>query len=402
MKSACFIFCMILIVSLCSEITSAETGIFGVSPSSIQFNNVIRGGYAERPIVVSYNQDQQIKIHLSAEGNIANWFNFTENITASKSNFAREVISVSPPSDVPNGNYTGLIVFSISSADGSSGGGNAVSKLISVLQIAVTVEVTDKEILACSARNFIINSAEKGDKVNFDLDVLNEGNIRIKPEVKIKVWDQEQNYVVKELEFTGAEILPTKENKVNFSISTDDLSTNQYWAYVETPQCYFTDTQPFDVLEPGAIKSNLILLRMYNNPFATVKETVPVAIEYENNGEKDVQAMFKGQISLNNKVVQLLESEPFISTVGELGNITLYFTPQKSGKYIISGRVFYDKKRTFESSSVINILDSHSLAKEILTVLVYVLIISVIVGLLLAIRRERREYKSKLSLISRK
>lgn len=396
------IFSIILIIAMISEIASAETGIFGVSPSSIQFNNVIRGGYAERPIVISYNQDQQIKIQLSAEGEIAKWFNFTENVTASKTNFAREIISVSPPRDVPNGNYTGLIVFSISSTEDSNQEGKAVSKLISVLQIAVTVEVTDKEILACSSKNFVINSAEKGDKVNFNIDVLNEGNIRLKPEVKVKVWDQEQNYVIKDLEFTGAEILPTKESKLNFSIDSSELETNQYWAYIETPQCYFTDTQPFDVLEPGAIKSNLVLLRMYNNPSGNTGETIPVVIEYQNIGEKDVETRFKGQVSLNNKVVQVLESELFTSSVGEISNITMYFTPQKAGKYIISGRMFYDKKRTFESSSVININNTGNLSKEILTIVVYLVIISIIVGLLLAIRKERREYKNKIGLINLK
>lgn len=399
MKLLQAIFSALFLVAMCSHYTSAESGIFGVSPSNIQFSNVIRGGYAERPIVISYNQDETVKVQLSAEGEIADWFNFTKNVTVSKSKFAREVVSVSPPSDIPNGNYSGLIVFSVSREDNSGKDGNAVSTLISVLQMAVTVEVTDRENFACTANNFVINSAEKGDDVSFSIDVLNEGNIRIKPEVKLNLYNQDQSAIVKELTFTGKEMLPTKEQSLNFTFDTSDLDTSQYWAYAEIPACYFSDTQPFDVLEPGALKSNLVLVRMYNSPFGAVGDTLPVVIDYENTGEKDVSAQFKGQITLNGKVVQVLESDPFTSPAGESSNITLYFTPQKAGKYVAAGRIFYDKKRTFESSSVINIITNGSNLKTFLTIGLYAIILVVIVGLLVAIRRERRQYADRINML---
>jgi hypothetical protein len=399
--NARFLALLLLAVIASSGFASAAGGIVGISPSTVYFKNILRGGYAERPITISYSQDIPVTVNLTAEGEIASWLNFTKILTVSKSQFARLVISVSPPSDMPNGNYNGFIVVSTSLASKSGQEGKAVGQVISVLQLAINVEVTDQEYLACTASDFFMDSAEQGDKLGLKLNVLNEGNIRLKPEIKIKIWNQDQTYVVKEIDLTGQEILPTKEQTLNFSIGSRDFDISQYWASVEVPQCYASATLTFDVLEEGALKSNLILLRMYTIPSGRAGETIPVIVDYQNLGEKEVEAQFKGQVALNGKIVQVLENDKFLSPIGDKNNITLYFTPEKAGKYVISGRLFYDKKRTFESSTTIDIIAGSSTIKTILLILLYLAIITVMIFLLIKIKQEKEAYLEKLRLIRR-
>jgi hypothetical protein len=274
--------------------------------------------------------------------------------------------------------------------------------VISVLRLAITVEVTDKERIACTASSFFMDSVEKGDKINLRMSVLNNGNIRLKPEINVKIWDQEQNYIVKEIDLRGQEILPTREQTLNFSISSDGMDPSQYWASVEVPQCYASDTLTFDILEEGALKTNLILLKIYSIFFGRVDETLPIFIDYQNLGEKAVDAQFRGQISLNGKIVQLLNSDTFTSQINEKDNITLYFTPQKGGQYVVSGRIFYGKKKTFEESTTINVLANTNFWSLLSAVAPYALIIAiiaVIVFLIIRIRREKEAYIEKMRAI---
>jgi hypothetical protein len=387
---------------MCSELISADSGIIGVSPSVISFNDVLRGGYAERPITISYSGDQQISVNLSAEGEISNWLNFTNNVFVSKNGFARPIVSVSPPSDMPNGNYTGFIVISVSSSGTNGQEGKAVSKVISVLRLAINVEVTDRETVTCTASSFFIDSVEKGDNISMHFDVLNSGNIRLKPEINVKIWDPEQNYVIKEVNLRGQEILPTRTQSLNFSIASDGMDPSQYWASVEVPQCYASDTLTFDILEEGALKSNLVLLKIYSMLFGKAGETLPIFIDYQNIGEKQVDAQFRGQIALDGKIVQLLNSDTFTSPINEKDNMTLYFTPQKGGQYVVSGRIFYDKKKTFEENTIINVLanaNGWNIFSATIPYTVTLIIIALIVFLIVKIRREREAYIAKLRMM---
>ncbi len=47
---------------------------------------------------------------------------------------------------------------------------------------------------------------------------------------------------------------------------------------------------------------------------------------------------------MGNKIIQILESENSLVDMGESNTFKFYFTPKIQGKYIVSGRVFYDEK----------------------------------------------------------
>ena len=208
--------------------------------------------------------------------------------------------------------------------------------------------------------------------------------------------------MIKSSEFKGKEILPTREETVNFSISTNDLDIGQYWVEVKAADCYASEILTFDVLEPGTLKADGILLGIFSTPFAIeVGQTIPLSVQFKNIGEKDVNAQFRGRISNEGKVVQVLESEKLNAEINKATNFTFYFTPKKEGKYVASGRVFYDKKRTFESSTVINVIKTKFFSGNLGLTVLYLVIFAAIAFLFYKIRSEKKQYINKLRRISR-
>jgi len=146
----------------------------------------------------------------------------------------------------------------------------------------------------------------------------------------------------------------------------------------------------------GALKAEGILLRLIGRFLTEVDDTIPIVANFQNIGEKDVDAHFTGQITREGKIIQLLESEETTAPIGEITNFTFFFTPKKTGKYIASGRVFYYKKRTFESSTVINVNPKKLGYKQAILTVVYFVILFFIFRLLYKIRKEKKRYLAKV------
>ncbi len=391
---------LFLLLTFIFLIKSVYAGpIIGVSPGNLDFKNVLRGGYAEKFITITISSEEAVNIELQARGDIASWLDFSENLSVSKDKPARITVSVSPPADMPNGIYNGFISAYIDPLNEGNSEGHATGVVRAVLDVVVSIEITDIETVQCSVKGFRINSVEKGDDLKLELDILNEGNVRLKPLISTDVWDQEQLSIVKSSEYKSKEILPTKEETISFDMPSNGLEIGQYWADIKVEDCYASQLLTFDVLEEGALKADGVLLGIFVTPFAVeTGQTMPIDIEFKNTGQKEVNAYFKGQITKEGKVVQVLESEKINAPIDEVTPFKFYFTPKEEGKYLVSGRVFYEKKRTFESSAIINVISKKfffGLNKIIMGIL-YVIIFSVILFLFFKIRREKRRYLEKL------
>jgi len=122
----------------------------------------------------------------------------------------------------------------------------------------------------------------------------------------------------------------------------------------------------------------------------------------ENIGEKSVYAQFKGEISLEDKIIELIQNdEKALVPLGEETNFQFYFTPRKPGRYIVSGRVFYDSKRTYEKSAIINVKPRGLNLHSFIIPLIYTILIIAIIILLYKIRKERKSYQIKLRFLGK-
>lgn len=389
-----FVLVSIFIQTVCIFCVSAAN--IGVSPASLNFKQVLRGGYSEKSIVISTDSLKAVTVEIKPRGEITSWLNFSVmNFTVSRDKLYSLKISVTPPADMPNGNYTGFLRL-MTSGFGEGIEGHAVGIVKSTLDLAINVEVTDIEIVECSASNFKVQSVEKGDDIVFNLDVFNNGNIRLKPRIKIELWDKDQISIVKSQEFLEKEILPTTQKSLTIKFKSSNLEIGQYWSDVSVIDCYALQTLTFDILEEGALKAEGVLLGIVVRGIAEVDETVPIKIRFKNTGEKGVEAYFKGKITLGEKIVQLLETEKISVPISEIQEFSLFFTPKKSGKYIISGRVFYANKKTFESSATLEAISKKLNLSSFIVPLVYIILILLIAFLFYKIRKEKKSYLSKL------
>jgi hypothetical protein len=172
----------------------------GVSPASFQFSNVMRSGHAEGNFVVISDSKSPVSVELQPYGNISSWFNLSNTSFSIVGGEKKVKISVNPPSDVPNGNYVGYVKITTVS-NSSSEQGYAVGKIKSSIDLKISVSITDVQSISCVANNFSINSIELGDKIVLGMDIKNNGNVMISPDVFADVYDNNQIDTIKSLFF---------------------------------------------------------------------------------------------------------------------------------------------------------------------------------------------------------
>lgn len=377
---------LIIIVNLL-YVSSAN---IGVSPANVYFKDVLRGGYAERIVTITVDSEEPTKISLEPRGEIVDWISFEEKefeVSRNKPYYLKIILQ--PPVDIPNGNYTGFLRVTTSSKN-KGVEGQATGVINAALDLYLEVKITDVEFSSCRAWDFQVESVEKGDDILFKVKVLNEGNVRLYPTIKIDMWDQERTELVKQVEFSEDMIIPTTEKELNIKVESSDMNLGQYWAEITSIECYAAQTLTFDILEEGALKAQGNLLRISSPTWIKVDDTTIIEALFENTGEKNVNARFKGEITLGSRVIQILESELSSVSIGEIETFKFYFTPRKEGKYIVTGMVFYDGKRTFEKSTVINVEKKGFDIGVIRTILIYLILLIVIAYLAYKIKKEKR------------
>ncbi len=376
----------LIVIVLVSFISAANIGI---SPANVYFKDVLRGGYAERTVIITIDSEEPTQVSLTPRGEIAEWISFDEKeFEVSKENPYYLKIIIQPPVDMPNGNYSGFLRVATSS-DSKGAEGQATGIINAALDLYSEVEITDVEYSLCRAWNFNVESAEKGDDILFKLNIYNQGNIRLYPTIKIDIWDRDRISIIKQVEFSNDMVIPTTEKEIIIPVSSSDLEIGQYWAEVTSVECYASQTLTFDVLEEGALKAQGTLLSVISPPWIKIGDTTLIEAVFENTGEKTVNARFKGEITLGSKIVQILESEISSVEIGERETFKFYFTPKEEGRYIVNGVVFYDGKRTFEKSTVINVEKSGIDWSKLKIYLIYLILIVAIAYLAYKIKKEK-------------
>jgi hypothetical protein len=375
----------------------------GISPGIAVFSKMLRGGYASRAVVVSTSIAEPLTVHYEVYGDVKDWIQVDVNgssFTISGQNPFRLKVMVRPPSDVQNGNYTGYIRIVTDKLGTLKEGTGSVVKAAVNLQLRV--EITGEEILACRAGAFSIPSVEVSYPIEVGYSIINDGNVRLRPHITVDIWDQLQENLVGSREFGDDSVLQTEEEKFSKQILVE-LPVGQYWANINVAECGVSQMLTFSVLEKGAIADSAELTEVKTKAWATVGEIVPITAIFHNTGSRSVFASFKGKISLGDQIVSLIETDEVQVGVNQFVNFSSFYTPKLPGQYVVSGRVQYNKKLTFEKGSVINVRPSAEKPSAIrmpegvrlIPLIAYVLIIIVILILLSKIRKQRTRRRTR-------
>jgi hypothetical protein len=321
---------------------------------------MLRSGYAEKTFTVSTSSSEPILIQMEYDTllpQINPWITLEPNLSEFYINSGKSQefkVTIRPPADTPNGYYSTYLHFV--AVPNISAEGRTVAIIQTAVAMRVEVSISDFEIKSCKVISSGIISSEKGEPVTMLFQIFNNGNVVNTPTFKLDIWDQSQTEIVKTLSFSPYSILPTIRDSYYINVSTNDIAADQYFAEMTVPDCdNYRNVETFDILAPGTVSTSGDLVHIKNDAWFFVGDTVDIAPVFINTGEKTVSAQFKGFVFRDGKLVDTLDSETLDVMPQQTIEFPFYYVPKTSGRYIVKGRVFYDKKRTFEIESRFNV-----------------------------------------------
>jgi len=383
---------LILLVLLAIILPIVDAVSIGVSPGNVMFDNMLKGGYAERTVKVTTNSNEDIIARLDVSGEIIDWLRLEPNnktfVLSSAKPYELKLI-IETPDDARSDSYSGNVEFIIESFGDISGRAGGFVK--PGVRLIIGAVVSDREIRTCNSGAFDFDDIEIGFPLKLSLTVANDGNVRIKPKISFDIWDQNQEKLVMSESFSGSEILPTTQEQITKTFS-NNLEIGQYWANVDVDECGSSSLLTFSVVEKGGIVDNGVFEGITNKPWVYVEEPVEIKATFKNNGPRTVYAKFMGDVKLDNKIVEVIETEEIDVLSQETADFISYFTPDKPGRYVVSGRIIYNRKLSYEKASVINANYPTEIGQGIkfLPLVIYIIIIVTILFLARSIIKTKR------------
>ena len=383
---------LILLVLLAIILPIVDAVSIGVSPGNVMFDNMLKGGYAERTVKVTTNSNEDIIARLDVSGEIIDWLRLEPNnktfVLSSAKPYELKLI-IETPDDARSDSYSGNVEFIIESFGDISGRAGGFVK--PGVRLIIGTVVSDREIRTCNSGAFDFDDIEIGFPLKLFLTVANDGNVRIKPKISFDIWDQNQEKLVMSESFSGSEILPTTQEQITKTFS-NNLEIGQYWANVDVDECGSSSLLTFSVVEKGGIVDNGVFEGITNKPWVYVEEPVEIKATFKNNGPRTVYAKFMGDVKLDNKIVEVIETEEIDVLSQETADFISYFTPDKPGRYVVSGRIIYNRKLSYEKASVINANYPTEIGQGIkfLPLVIYIIIIVTILFLARSIIKTKR------------
>ncbi|MBR9677099.1 hypothetical protein GOV04_03090 [Candidatus Woesearchaeota archaeon] len=372
--------------------TSTVYGIgLGVSPASLHYRNVLKGGYAQDQLAISTDTSDNLTILYELKGSVTDWISFEpslddiENVVISADKPLFLQVIVQPPQDIQTGNYTGeLKIITQQKPQFESGMGSAIR---AAFLIKITVEITGEQIVSCTIGGVELKDSEIDQLTSFFATLNNKGNVRLNPEVTLQVWDQLQENIVHTQRFNLEQTLPTT-TKTTERLLDHSLDIGQYWVDIVVGECGYTGLQTFSVLDRGQLSDFGELIRIENPPWALTYDVVPISAVFKNKGDTSVSARFRGTVTYNTRVVEILESDELLVRPKETVRLDDFFEPLAVGQYFISGRVVYNNKLTYEKGAVLNVNLGEKPTNT--TLLITLVLVIVILVLLILIRKKKK------------
>jgi hypothetical protein len=391
---AAFLVCAILLISSCF----VEATVIGANKGIVNFRNVLKSGYAQELVTLTTDTDFNLSITYKPEGEIAEWIRLepsTQPFFISKNNPYTVAVVVEPPADARNQHYDGSVRFVTGALAGPEGQfGTAVRAAINT---RIGLDITGQEIVSCGAAGYELNDVEEGYPIEFYAVVTNTGNVRIRPDFVLEFWNQDQTVLVRTFNLTSNEsILPTVQQRIFFSF-TQSLPIGQYWVKVRTPVCGDAGSAflTMSVIERGGVSDKGELINIENSAWAKVGDIVPIDAVFRNLGSRVVSVKFQGTITSGENIFKVIDTDPLDVMPGETVSLRTYFNPVQEGQYVISGRVLYNKKLTFDRSSILNVNPTGKppgggVGLSSFTIIIIVVLVVILILVFLIIRKKKR------------
>ena len=348
------------ILSLYSTSTANAAIGLGIAPASITISDAFKGGTYERTITVFNTGDETGTFKLTAEGECADWISFYKpdepdtpitEVTVSGKGKASVLVKFDIPADIANANYTATIYAqSIPENKGVEG---AVAHAVIRIPSKVVIQVTGTQILKGTVKSITTADTEINYPLKLKVVFQNEGNVIAKPKIAVTITKTGEGGVIDRFVYEETGIKPGKEGVITVFWNTTGRDTGDYIANVtvslgEEDELLATKDLHFKILPLGSLTRRGVLhgLTIEGKPLVNI--VIKLVANFENTGEIDTIAKFKGEIYHEGNLLDVLESDEMFVEAGETANLVSYYKILEPGSYTIRGRVLYSGKETEE------------------------------------------------------
>ncbi|NOQ55258.1 MAG: hypothetical protein GQ477_00465 [Nanohaloarchaea archaeon] len=335
-------------------------GSFAAAPGTIAFENMLKSGYAETEIFANNPEDVPVDVEIIAEGQIAEWLSFyPESLVLEPQSTGDSLVIIRPPWDAANGQYEGTITLVSRPRYKQTHDVQYGLNIETAVILKVSAEVVGEQIVDYSVADMSLESVEVGYAVPLTFSGKNDGNVRVTPKISIDVYNSNRSILVSSNNITPESVMPTVKKTETIHIATENLQEGQYWANISVSvfdEIIYTKMITFDILEKGALLlSGEFVQLISNRPWSSPEDIVRFYAIFMNTGEVPATAKFKGEIYLDDVLVDMIESDEMFVEVGGTINLTAYYTPKRTGIYTVEGIVHYSGKSTYTKGTVLNV-----------------------------------------------
>ena len=347
----------VIIVAFIILCPAASAGIgLGISPASITISDAFKGGSYERTITVFNTGDETGTFGLTAEGECAGWISFYKEdepdtlvteVTIPGKDKAKVLVKFDIPEDIANADYTSTI-YAQSIPMGNITGGMGAHAVIRIPS-DILIQVTGTQILKGTVKSITTTDTEIDYPLKIKVEFQNEGNVVAKPKIAVGITKAGGGELVDSFVHDETGVKPAQEGTITVRWNTTRRETGGYVANVAVSlgeELLSAKDLPFKVLPFGTLTRRGVLQSLTIEGEPLVNIVIKPVANFENTGEIDTMAKFKGEIYHEGNLLDVMESDEMFVEVGETGKLADYYKITEPGSYAIKGRVFYAGKET--------------------------------------------------------
>lgn len=345
---------LLLLIAICQLTPIVSGGGGGVIPSYIGVENALRGMEYRKSIRIFNGGNTSAVFHLDASGEIEEWVSFYQDSNLSIQinsttvpPYAKKLIYVkfSIPSTASNGKHSGTIYAELISR---GNGSNQSIPLKIRFPVQVDVYVTGEQILDGKVNRISLKCTEVEQPVVIGVDFSNTGNVIAEPIIKVNIT--RDGIRIDHIVHACGPVNVGEGKYIEILWDTSNREPGRYNAtmevYLQNYRMIYRKNLSFELLPRGTLtrKGNLIDLRYEGK--AVEGGMIKVIGVFENEGKVETSAKFIAEVYLDDKLIDVKESEEVIVPVGKSFSFVVYVNLTKSGKYKINGYVIYETNTT--------------------------------------------------------
>ncbi len=341
------------LVVLLIIITIAKGGGLGVAPPYITVD-AVRGGIYQKTIIIYNQNDYNITVLLNSTGETGSWVSFyepdnlsrpIEQTSIEKMDKKNVIIKITIPESASNKMYEGTIVVSSQPSDVNLSG-NYTSVSLN-LPIMLYINVTGEQVLNISVLSIDIDNVEVGFPLEIKVQLKNTGNVVATPH--IKAIFTKDNIYIDSVETFSEPIQPDSIYTHILLLNTTGLPAGEYVAHLNITledKVVYKGNISFSLFPKGTFTRSGELIALELEGEKKKESTVKISAIFKNTGEVDTPAKFVGEIYIDDKLTDAIESDEVIVPKHSQETLNAYYKIPHHGEYIVKGYVLYGGKKT--------------------------------------------------------